>query len=223
MFKERELEIITKPPIALRLDGVGFSRILSHFRKPRDERVHNALVSAAMEVVKRYNCEAAYITSDEINIFMLKNLPYSGRVEKLDSIIASIISATATKTLGIPLYFDCRIIKLNNTNEAIWYLLYRARVGFGNFIGSLLKCLGLNPREVPSILEQISILRSKGVSIEKEPKWKILGSSVLWATYEKEGYNPIEKKKVKVLRRKVIVVEGYETLLKYLISICELH
>ncbi len=218
-FKKKEIGDKVRPPIILRLDGVKFSNLPPHFTRPRDERVHRALVKAAIEVVKRYSYEAAYIVSDEINIFMLRQLPYNGRVEKLNSITASIISAYTSHILKLPLFFDCRVVKIESIDEAVQYLLYRARVGLGNYIGCLLKQLGLSPRKPPYLKQQIKMLKDRGIDIGNEPLWKILGSSIVWSNYEKIGYDPINKREVKVIRRRITVEEGYEKLLKYLESL----
>ena len=63
------------------------------------------------------------------------------------------------------------------------------------------------------------MLKDRGIDIEHEPLWRILGSSIMWSSYEKIGYDPINKREVRVIRRRITVEEGYEKLLKYLESL----
>jgi len=133
-FKRREsdVEVYTNTPFFIRLDEVGFGRMLEGFRRPRDVRVHNALIDAAAVLMKRYSLPLAYIISDEVNVLVYDSNIYSGRVEKIVSITAAIISSHTSLALERPLYFDSRIIPVNK-NEIKEYILYRARIGFNNY------------------------------------------------------------------------------------------
>ncbi len=176
-FKSREVFSLNRitSPFAIRLDGVRFSRKLSSFGI-RSREVHNALTESAIEICRELNCECAYVVSDEINVICLRNPYYSSRHEKLVSISASIASAITSNRLGIPLYFDSRIVKFRSDKEISMYVLYRARVGFNNYISKLYHTYS-SDRGTPRLRDMIEKLRSLGVDLGEE--WMYLGSSVI--------------------------------------------
>ncbi len=200
----KKLEVvggIVKEPIAIRLDGVRFSKILKDFRKPRDIRVHVSLVKAAKELMKWFNADLSYVSSDEINLIIMKPLPYGGRVFKLVSISSSIISSHTSLNLGIPLYFDSRVIKLQDVNDAKEYIMFRARVTANNYISLIYHELFDIKRELtPPTPRMFEELVKKGI-IDKVMDWEIIGTCIHWITTIKHGYNPITKEHVRVFRR----------------------
>ena len=136
-YKSREklLEARVKLPLAIRLDGVGFSKALTGFAEPRDVRVHEAIVEAASEIVKRFSASGAYVASDEINILLLgPSLPYAGRLQKLVSISAALASSSTSLALGRRLFFDARVVPLEGVDDAKRYVLYRARIALNNYV-----------------------------------------------------------------------------------------
>jgi len=215
LFKSQELNIRTSHPLILRLDGVGFRRRLTDFKFPRDLRVHNALLNAAKEVMALFNFTAAYVVSDEINFIVLRNIPYGGRVEKLDSVVAGLTSSLVTSELGKVLFFDCRVIKLKDLRHALPYIMYRARVGLNNYVNSLLNMLTQQRSEL-HLLEAIERLRRLGININEIPRWEYLGSSIMWCRIVKKAVNPLTNESVEVVRRVAKVCDGYKELLKYI-------
>ncbi|HZD43024.1 MAG TPA: tRNA(His) guanylyltransferase Thg1 family protein, partial [Methanomicrobiales archaeon] len=108
-----ELRII--PPVFVRLDGRAFhrlSRVLS-LKKPFDERFSTAMrgVCTALMEESGMNPSYAYTFSDEISLYF-PHLPFEGRVEKIDSVLASFAASSLTLALECtsPLSFDARII-----------------------------------------------------------------------------------------------------------------
>ena len=178
--RERAVEARVKLPFALRLDGVGFGRALKGYAEPRDKRVHRALVQGASELVKRLSASGAYVVSDEVNVLLLgPSLPYAGRVEKLVSISASLLSAVVSTLLGRQLVFDSRVVPLESAEDAKRYVAYRARVGLNNFVGSMLHKLGAELAGV-HLTERVAKLESLGVRLAERPAWEWGGSSVFW-------------------------------------------
>ncbi len=209
-FRRRESRLLAEAPAVIRLDGVGFSRLAkAGFEAPRDPRVHEALVEAAKTIVRRYGFYAAHVVSDEINIYALRPpLPYSGRVEKLVSITASIAGAEASTRLGVPVYFDSRIIALEDPCEASRYLWYRARVGYGNYAGSLAKALGLRPRPRSKLAELLGELEARGVEVSTD--WRGVGTAVVWERYVKTAETP--RGVVEAERRRLAGLPGIQGL-----------
>jgi len=204
-FKVREVvnDGVVFGPIAIRLDGVNFSKALENFRKPRDLRVHKALLEAGRALAERFNALIIYVASDEINL-ILKDVPYGGRVFKLTSVSASIASAHTSLSLGIPLYFDSRIIKLNNIGEAVTYIIYRGRICSNNYISQLYHKIVGDQEVTPPAEDMLNTVINAGI-LSKSYDWELLGSCIHWGLRLKYGINPITNRKKLVLRRKLIV------------------
>jgi len=208
-------EGVVKPPIAIRLDGVGFKKALKGFRKPRDVRVHNALVKGAEALMKRFEALATYVVSDEVNAVIASPLPYGGRVFKLVSTSASILSSHVSVELGMPLYFDSRVVKLGNLSEAAAYLMYRARVGVSNYISSTYHAVTGGGGSTPKAGYMLNYLAGLGL-FKGVREWEVLGSCLTWSYVVKEGFNPLTGEGVKVLRRVVKVSPSYGECVRYL-------
>lgn len=179
--RERGVEVRVGLPLALRLDGVSFGQALRGFAEPRDERVHEALVEGASELVRRLSASGAFVTSDEVNVLLLgPSLPYGGRVEKLVSVSASLLSATVSLALDRPLAFDCRVVPLKGVDDAKLYVAYRARVGLNNYVGSTLKKMGVRAAERVKMEQQIAELEGAGRSLRETPVWEWGGTGIYW-------------------------------------------
>lgn len=135
-FESRELNHVTNGRrIVIRLDGVSFKVRLREFKQPRDERVRDAMEMAARELMNGFGAPAAYIVSDEINLFLGDYTPFGGREFKLVSISSSMASAHVTAKLGKPLFFDSRVINLEPGDE-LRYITWRARLAAGNYLSN---------------------------------------------------------------------------------------
>jgi hypothetical protein len=179
-FRSREARLRVEAPVVVRLDGVRFSRLSGRFEFPRDPRVHEALVHAARVAVRRYGLPAAHVFSDEINLYMLlEQLPYGGRAEKLGSIPASIAAAEASLRLGIPLYFDGRVVSLEHPCEAGDYALFRMRVGLGNYARLLARKIGVEAGRNARLEELLKALAERGVEVSAG--WMSTGTFIYWA------------------------------------------
>lgn len=179
--REQKLDARLRLPFAIRLDGVGFSKALSGFQEPRDKRVHEALVAGTSQVVNRLSASCAYTVSDEVNaLFLGPSLPYAGRVQKLVSISASILSVNASEAIGRRLFFDARVVPLTGIDDAKQYILYRARVAFNNFVGRSLKLLNVKLNENTSLRQQVKLLEENGIRVIDHPLWEWSGTSLYW-------------------------------------------
>jgi tRNA(His) 5'-end guanylyltransferase len=49
------------------------------------------------------------------------------------------------------------------------------------------------------------LLFQHGINFNDLPTWQRRGVGLYWETYEKEGYNPLEQKKVRATRRRIKV------------------
>ena len=200
-------------PAAVRLDGVGWGRRLrGRFEWPRDERVHRALARSALEALQLLQADLAYVVSDEASIVWLRGLPYSGRIEKLDSIAAAATASRVSLRLGLPLELDARVVKLYSSRDAARYILYRARVGFNNYVSSLYHSLpGADPRETPPLGEMLKTLEEHGLN-PLEPPWKSLGSCVV----RLPSRRLVLPDGVEAGRRRLAILDGPWACLEYL-------
>ena len=93
-MKECEMFSSLKVPcgskILLRLDGRGFYNLSKQIglKKPYDPLFLDAMVNTATEIFKEFSPSFIYTFSDEFNI-LLADIPFSGRIEKLNSVFAS--------------------------------------------------------------------------------------------------------------------------------------
>ena len=150
--------------LVIRLDGVSFSVNLSDFKKPRDERVREAMEDTAIELMKRLGAIAAYVVSDEINLFLGSYVPFDGREFKLVSVSSGIASSYLSIKLGRPLYFDSRIVLLN-TGEDIEYVTWRARLAAGNYLSNFTN----RPfREAIELIDDMNYIDCCGSVIKRE-------------------------------------------------------
>lgn len=219
-MKDREVysEIKAIPPIAIRIDGRNFKSTFEKlkFKKPYDEKFARAMADAAELFIRDsgLNPQFAYTFSDEVNIFFFK-LSFQGRVEKLNSVIPSFFSSALTLKLGlkIPIAFDSRVIPLHR-NDLLNYLDWRQAEAWRNFVNSYgyYKLIedGLSKSEAVKRLKGMSasdihdMLFKRGLNLNAMPIWQKRGILIKRESFEKIGYNPLEKKRVKAVRMRIV-------------------
>jgi len=154
-------------------------------------RIARCFVRAARAVYSSgFNPSLCYLCSDEVNLLFLPPPPFNGRVEKLDSVLASIVSSGFSlavnqifgKRMIAP--FDSRVI-VASAELILEYLAWRQRELNGNYLNAYgywtLIREGLNPRNAAEQLEglgsaQIAKLITKhGVDLSKKPIWQRKG------------------------------------------------
>ncbi len=219
-MKQREIysDLRIFPPFAVRIDGRSFRRMLDllNFKKPYDERFSHAMADS-IEVFFResgLNPLLAFTFSDEISLLYYE-IPYNGRVEKINSVIPGFISSALTIRLGLknPISFDSRIILLGK-DDIYKYLLWRQAETWRNHVSSygyytLLKT-GLSENEAASQLKNMKsseiheLVFRHGINLAETPVWQRCGILIFKETYEKKGYDPVKKTEVKAQRTKII-------------------
>lgn len=220
-MENRELfaAITTVPPVIVRLDGRAFHR-LAHmlgFVKPFDVRFSHAMSAVCRSLVANSGLspEFAYTFSDEISLYITK-LPFSGRVEKIDSVAASFAASALTLALECaePVAFDSRVIPATPA-YAVGYLVHRQDEAWRNHLNAYCQQAlisdGMKPRQAAARLkgmpspEMHELMHARGVNLAKTPAWQRRGVLVYKKTAEKEGFNPVTKEKVKAIRSSVVV------------------
>ncbi len=221
-MENREIfsNLITIPPVFVRLDGRAFHALTKKFgfAKPFDDRFCNAMVETCRMLVGDSGLSPvfAYTFSDEISLYLTGSLPFSGRVEKIDSVAASYAASALTLALGAkePLAFDARIVQAT-PESAIEYMIGRQDEAWRNHLNSYcqqaLIAEGMSPTDAAEQLrgkpseELHEMMFQRGVNLAKTPAWQRRGILVCKKETQKEGYNPITKEHVTVTRSTVTV------------------
>lgn len=126
-------------PLVCRLDGKNFHTFTKGLKRPYDERLTNLMVAVTKSLVDAFGATVGYTQSDEITLVWYTpadsqvDYPFSGRFQKLDSLLAGFASAKFTKWLGTYLpekddwtpYFDCRSFVVPSLQEAYHVVLWR--------------------------------------------------------------------------------------------------
>ncbi|MDD1774364.1 MAG: guanylyltransferase [Methanobacterium sp.] len=202
--------------LVVRMDGRNFSNLAYRLEleKPYDRIFVKIMTDACLDFFKEFAPGFIYIFSDEVNV-LLDYLPFSGRVEKINSVFASFISSAFTRHLLNskfcadlqdikPISFDSRIIPLDNLglveyfkgrqNEA-WrnclngYAYWTLRIKYGKEEAVQI----LDKREKQGLHE---LLYQNQIKITEVPSWQRRGIAIYREKIEIEGYNPIKDKKV---------------------------
>ncbi len=209
------------PPVFMRLDGRSFHRLTDclGLERPFDEFFHKAMVTACTALVadSGLNPDLAYTFSDEISLYFTK-LPFSGRVEKLDSVAASYAASSFTLALGgtILVAFDARVIPAT-PEYAKEYLAQRQAEAWRNHINAYCQQAlieeGMDPRKAQERLSGLpakelhEMMHERGFNLATTPSWQRRGTLVYKKLTEKEGFNPITKETV-VTERSAVVAES---------------
>jgi tRNA(His) guanylyltransferase len=182
-----------RSPIIARADGRGFRKILEGLQKPYDLTFARSMVGAAVALFEESGLSPVlgFTFSDEINLLFLE-IPFNGRVEKIDSVVASFISGALSLSLKRVVSLDCRVIPICETEVAM-YLAERQDECWRNHVFSygffMLVGEGLSHSEA---MEQLRGMReseihelvfNKGVNLAKTPAWERRGIMV----YRKGG------------------------------------
>ena len=220
-MENRELfaSITTVPPFMVRLDGRAFHR-LAHMLglvKPFDVRFSHAMAAVCRCLLADSGLapEFAFTFSDEISLYFPK-IPFSGRVEKIDSVAASFAASALTLALECaePIAFDARVIPVT-PEYTIEYLVNRQDEAWRNHVNAYCQQAlisdGMKPRQAAAKLKGMpsqqlhEMMHARGVNLAKTPAWQRRGVLVYKKTSEKEGFNPLTKEKVKAMRSSVTV------------------
>ncbi|MGB4757813.1 MAG: tRNA(His) guanylyltransferase Thg1 family protein, partial [Candidatus Methanoculleus thermohydrogenotrophicum] len=159
----------------------------------------------------------AYTFSDEISLYF-RTLPFSGRVEKIDSVTASVAASVLTIELGCvkPLAFDARIIPAAG-EFAVEYLVSRQNEAWRNHINAYCQNAlieeGMSPREAAAALRGMQsdtmheMMFKRGVNLAATPAWQRRGTLLYREEYIKEGYNPVTGETVPATRTRIRELE----------------
>ena len=128
-------------PAIARLDGRAFHSFTKGLDRPFHKPLTELMVETTRYLVETWNCRIGYTQSDEITlVFMVKELkaelPFGGRIQKLNSILAGDATLCFYDSLrsknGMSErhkskrpQFDCRLFSVPNETEAANCLIWR--------------------------------------------------------------------------------------------------
>jgi len=186
-------ELKARAPLMVRADGRGFKKLLEGCKKPYDIDFARSMAAATVGLFRDSGLSPtlAFTFSDEISVLFLE-APFSGRVEKIDSIVAGFLSGVLSLALGLAVSMDCRAIPICES-EAVEYLgerqdeTWRNHVfsyGFYMLVGDGLtttkameRLRGMREHEIHELVFQ------RGTNLAKTPAWERRGILV----YRRDG------------------------------------
>lgn len=199
----------------IRLDGRSFTRFTAQrFSKPYDEHLRDLMIEAATALLRDFQGLYAHTFSDEISIVFSPGWDiFNGRVEKLVSISAGLVSAAFTEAYGESAHFDSRIWQSEQRDEVIDYFRWRqsdtGRCALHGWCYWTLRQAGISTDEAVQMLDgkdkdyQKSLLAQYGVDFGRVPLWQRRGVGLYWQGYEKPGFDPVKGKAVTAQRRRI--------------------
>ena len=134
------LKVPKNSKIIVRLDGRTFHKLARDLNliKPYDENFYRVIAEVCEDLFKEFSPMFVYTFSDEISL-LLSNIPFGGRIEKINSVIASFASSSFVINYDTefkkPPAFDSRIIPLND-DDILKYFTWRQNEAWRNCVNS---------------------------------------------------------------------------------------
>lgn len=131
-------------PFIARVDGRAFHTFTKKMDRPFDARFTRTMCDTARALTEALDPVVSYVQSDEITLVFkpTNEPPFSGKLSKLNSNIASMATYWFNKSLpiytpvaGIAL-FDCRVFNVPDEWEAVNALRFRYRDAFRNSVSA---------------------------------------------------------------------------------------
>ena len=171
-------------PVMARLDGKSFHTFCQGLNKPYDEKLSKIMDETLIALVKEFHVHLGYTQSDEITLYWYmpdgdSQLPFGGRFQKIESIMAAYASVVFNRLVAEHLsekrkyiaVFDCRSWEVPSVVEAANCFLWRQQDAKKNAI-SMAAQRYFSPKQLmgKNGLEKIEMLKSVGVVFDEYPK-----------------------------------------------------
>lgn len=134
------LRVPKNSKIIIRLDGRNFHQLACDLNlvKPYDDNFYEVISKVSRDLFEEFSALFAYTFSDEISL-LLDNVPFGGRVEKINSVIASFTASSFVMHYDTefrkPPAFDSRIIPIND-DDILKYFRWRQDESWRNCVNS---------------------------------------------------------------------------------------
>ena len=226
-MKEYEIYNNLKVPkgskLILRLDGRNFHSLSKDldFKKPYDENFIKSMVNTSQDIFKEFSPLFIYTFSDEINI-LLSEIPFSGRIEKLNSIFPSLASSSLTINLNkyfkpthsSVISFDSRIIPIADKDDIVKYFKWRQDESWRNCVNSYgywVLRKDYSPKVATQKLKNLKssdihqLLFEKGINLNNVPIHQKRGIAIYKQKEKILGLNPIKNREETSYRNNLII------------------
>ncbi len=197
-----DLKVPINSKIVLRLDGRSFHSLAKNLnlKKPHDKDFAKLMVKVSKDLFNEFAPRFIYTFSDEISI-LLNNIPFNGRIEKINSVIASFAASSFTynldKQIGKAVAFDSRIIPITNEDipkyfkwrqDEAWrncinaYGIYTLKSKYSDEVANK-KIKGLKSNDIHELLFK------EGINLNDVDNWQKRGIAIYKQNKEIVGYN----------------------------------
>ena len=201
------LKVPKNSNIIIRLDGRSFHKLAFdlNLTKPYDENFYKVISNVCEDLFKEFSPLFVYTFSDEISL-LLENIPFDGRIEKINSVIASFTASSFVMHYDAefkkPPAFDSRIIPISD-GDILKYFKWRQDESWRNCVNShgiyYLKSKysnsvandkinGMNLNDVHELLYQ------NGINLNDVDTYKKRGIGVYRKNKKVVGFNKKENK-----------------------------
>jgi tRNA(His) 5'-end guanylyltransferase len=171
-------------PICVRLDGKAFHTFTKGLKKPFDERLSTIMIDTMNFLLDSTNAQLGYTQSDEITLVYLKTsenqeVNFSGRIQKLTSVLASMATAKFNTELHTKIseksqtlaFFDCRIWNVPSLQEVAELFRWRHLDAIKNSISiASHTIIGHKNSFKKNSKEKIEIMAKEGVIWDDYPE-----------------------------------------------------
>lgn len=201
------LRVPKNSKIIIRLDGRSFHKLARDLKlvKPYDDNFYNVISEVCMDLFEEFSAQFVYSFSDEISL-LLDNVPFDGRVEKIDSVMASFAASSFVMHYDVefkkPPAFDSRIIPVGD-GDILDYFRWRQDESWRNCVNShgiaYLKSKYSNSQANDKIkgmnLSDIhEFLFANGINLNDVETYKKRGIAVYRKNKKVTGFNKKENK-----------------------------
>ena len=178
----------------VRLNGWRFRKLSETIKaeKPFDEKFAKCLVSSGKILFKNgLNPALIYVASDELNILFLDSSLFRRRIEKIDSVLAGLISSAFSLSMQIlfdeklVVAFDSRIVIVSTERKVLEYLSWRQMNAWKNHNNAyafwVFRRMGHKPSVIARKLKGLKIeelheiMFKQGINLAKTPRWQRRG------------------------------------------------
>ena len=202
-----DLRVPVNSKIIVRLDGRSFHSFAKKMdlEKPYDDNFCNVMVKVCKDLFEEFSPIFIYTFSDEISI-LLDKVPFNGRFEKINSVMASFASSSLTlyynEEFPKPVAFDSRIIPINDSDIYDYFKWRQDEAwrncvnGYGiHFLKSKYSSSQANEKINGLNLSDIhELLFENGINLNDVETWKKRGIGVYRKNKEIVGFNKKESK-----------------------------
>ena len=170
-------------PVIARLDGRAFHTFTRKFKRPFDPQMGNAMQDVTQELVEEFHPAVGYTQSDEITLIWKAPTLFSGRFQKLTSVLAGYassrfgqIAATMANLVDsrwpkhIVPCFDCRVFQVPSLDIAIDVLAWREYDAVKNSVSMAAQAV-YSHKELhkKGRADQMDMLHAKGINWNDYP------------------------------------------------------